>query len=310
MELERVSFVHEMQYLKFVPLNPDLKGSFRDFTCSPGTLFNTYPLSLSAAQERMLSGGRRKSRILRYLQRAYPSPLLSFAAWRLTQREVVALIPEIERTESTFRDRRAWCEKMQAYNATVRRGVQLGLAPPGCSNSFLVQKNTFESLDTFLLCVHSAELTVIINGLSTFAERVRTAIHSGLDLGSNGRIWHLGGAIRMSSDSWIMFCEAVVDLLALLGLRSHRSGESESDSEPPSPPTPLLTTFHPWPDHDILSRAGARALALIGPFATPSERIITVADAECQRRRRAAENPPVAPPRAAPPGPTPGNATI
>ena len=78
------------------------------------------------AQGCTVAGRRRRanSRLLKYLQRAFPSPLLSFATWRLTQREIVAILPEIERVEGTFRDLRAWHEKMQAYNATVRRGVQ------------------------------------------------------------------------------------------------------------------------------------------------------------------------------------------
>ena len=158
--------MNEIQYLKLVPPNSDLTGSLCDFhTRVPSihTLYQGTPGSQqdSAAQERMLSGGRRKSRILRYLQRAYPSPLLSFAAWRLTQREVVALIPEIERTESTFRDRRAWCEKMQAYNATVRRGVhwQLGLAP--CLPHTATRPCQWSTFDQIMMARVSAQASAL-----------------------------------------------------------------------------------------------------------------------------------------------------
>ena len=224
-------------------------------------------------QRRKPSPAGQSSRLLKYILRVFPSTLLSYMTFRLPRDHLIALVPEVMHIEARFRrrDRQAWWDEMESYNATVRRGTRMGLVPPSCSLSSFLQRHTFDCLDTFLLCVHSTELARVLNGLSTFAERVLQAHRSGSDLGTGGNIWHLSSTIILTKDSWQLFCQGFVDLLALLNFRI--------DAHPAGGPTRSwwnseaglgLEDHHPWPDRDALAQAGRRAMALIGGFAAPS----------------------------------------
>ena len=208
-----------------------------------------------------------RSKLLRSIQLANPLPLLSFSTWRLSRKRMRESLPEIKQIDERFCDQEAWCNQMEAHNATVRRGVQMGMAPPGCSLSRFLQQHTFDSLDAFLFRMHIPELANMLNGLSAFSERILASIRSGSDHGSNGKLWHVSGTIIIVSDQFLLFAQRFVDLLALLGFRA--SGELE--------PGQHVTDHDPRPaDHDVLSQAATRALALIGPFATPSKRIVPI----------------------------------
>ncbi len=108
----------------------------------------------------------------------------------------------------------------------------------------------FNSLDQYVINMHSSVLSETLDALSTFAERVIPRIEQD----PAAVMWPISGPLLITRDRWLLFCRGVLALLRLLGFAS---------MDPSIPPP------RSWPDADRLILAASRARAACGPFAAP-----------------------------------------
>ena len=158
------------------------------------------------------------------------------------------ILPEIAEISQNFGPASLgdWNRRMCDHNQTVRRGERMRLIPGTSAASKLI----FESLDAFMLQMHSLDIAKALRSLSVFGERVLPLIRRE----PLARAWWLHRDLLIQRRHWFALCRCVMNLVRLIGF-----GAMDCPSLP-APPS------QHWPDRDVLESAALDAARVFGLF--------------------------------------------
>ena len=111
-----------------------------------------------------------------------------------------------------------------------------------------LERFRYQTLDEYILFLHSDKVSEALEGFSVFADRLLPSIEENKDADS----WRINREILIHRHHWFALCKRVMNIVKLVG--------HFDETEPGS-----LT----WPGQEGLSAAARRAAQAYGPFADP-----------------------------------------
>ena len=164
-------------------------------------------------------------------------------------------MPEIEPFLLHFRKRSLarWEQKKDSLNKRLLRAAKSGhLENPN--------KMKFQSLDDYMLYLHSDLLAQNMDSLVVFAERILPLIRSD----PSARIWHFHEALLIQRRHWKSLARQVMNLVKLLSVAFNADFDQQVDLDL-------------WPDQERLCDAMLRAQRIYGEFAEAEDNCPTLA---------------------------------
>ena len=181
-----------------------------------------------------------------HFQRASISKYISYRQETPPRHQVLEIIREIDTVGNINQDTFShWKDLMSQHNRIVQRGERMALLRQRATNMNWIK---FGCLDLFMLQMQSRYLAKLLDGFSSFGERVLQIIQES----PTSLIWTLGDEIGMERTSWSRLCAQMMTLLHVLGVAD---------------PSSTRLRLSPWPDRELLEAAAARTRRVFGRFA-------------------------------------------
>ena len=183
--------------------------------------------------------------ILDLFLRARISRFISFSRRRIFVTKLIKHLPEITPSRRFFGkdSKQKWLDEMNFHHQNIDRASRVALAP--IKN---LGRYRFQTLDPFMLYLHSDKIAESLESFETFASRLLPAIQKDKDSES----WSISREIFIHRRHWLALCTQVMNIVKLVG--------HFDEAEPGT-----LT----WPGQERLSAAARRAAQAYGPFADP-----------------------------------------